>query len=95
MVEVSQLLVGIGVGGIVVALIGAVVNRRKLSADTAQVLSHTALELVLPLKERIAELESKIDELEVKVSDTLQQLDACQDSNARKDALIAELTRGA
>jgi hypothetical protein len=48
-----------GTGGVVAA--GAVlVQRRKLKADTADVLTDTALTLVKPLRERVAELEIEV-----------------------------------
>lgn len=92
--DVGQLLIGGGVATIAVALIQAIQNRRKLGADAASVLTKAAAELVQPLTDRIHELEGEVDRLRAKVADTVQQLDACQDVNRAKDALIAELTRG-
>lgn len=92
--EWGQLLVGGGVAAVIVAVIQAVVNRRKLGADAASVLTKAAAELVQPLSERIHEMEKEMDLLRAKVRDTVEQLDRCHDLNRAKDALIAELARG-
>lgn len=92
--ELGELLIGGGIGGVVVTAIQAMVNRRKLGADTASVLTKAAAELVQPLRDRIHELEAEVEELRARVKQTVEQLDACHDINRAKDDLIAELTRG-
>lgn len=91
--ELGDLLIGGGGGAIVLALVQALLNRRKLGADTASVLTKAAAELVQPLRERIHELEAEVDELRARVRSTVDQLDRCHDVNRAKDDLIAELTR--
>lgn len=91
--DLGQLLIGGGFGAILVALVQALFNRRKLGADTAAVLSETALELVQPLRSEIKTLRAEIVELRARVQETTQDLDACKASNRVKDALISELTR--
>lgn len=91
--ELGDLLIGSGAGAILLALVQAMLNRRKLGADTASVLTKAAAELVQPLRERIHELEGEVEELRARVRSTVEQLDKCQDINRAKDALISELTR--
>lgn len=93
--NVGDLLIGSGLGGIALSAVQAVINRKKLGADTASVLTKAAAELVQPLSDRIHELEGEVDRLRALVRTTVEQLDACHDVNRTKDALIAELTRGA
>lgn len=88
---VADLLIGAGAGSIIVAIVNALINRRKLGADTASVLSKAAIELVQPLRDRIHELEAEVDALRTKVKDTVDQLDACQASNRAKDRELATL----
>ena len=97
---IGELLVGGGVGAVVLAFVQAVINRRKLGADTAAVLTKAAAELVQPLRERIHELEDEVEKLRDQVKETVAQLrdnqtelDKCHDINRAKDALISELTR--
>lgn len=102
-----EIIVGVGIGGIIVALIQAVVARRKLAADTdkagaeaSSVIAATALSLVTPLKNRIQELEEQLDRVSAKARTLEDQLDAAhareaagQAREAAKDALISQLTR--
>lgn len=88
---IADLLIGAGAGSIIVAVVNAFINRRKLGADTASVLSKAAIDLVQPLRDRIHELEAEVDELRTKVKDTVDQLDACQASNRAKDRELATL----
>lgn len=89
--DVGELLIGLGGGGVVGTAISAVLQRRKLGADTAAVLSKTALELVEPLKERIDELQDEVDTLRTKVRETTQELDDCRAESRAKDHRIREL----
>ena len=67
-----------GTGGVVAA--GAVlVQRRKLKADTADVLTDTALTLVKPLRERVAELETEADDARRKVAQANGELERLRD----------------
>lgn len=91
--ELGDLLIGGGGGAIVLALVQALLNRKKLGADTASVLTKAAAELVQPLRDRIHELEAEVDELRARVKNTVAELDQCHDRERAKDALIAELTR--
>lgn len=93
--QLGDLLIGSGAGAILLSLVQALLNRRKLGADTASVLTKAAAELVQPLRERIRELEGEVDELRARVRSTVEQLDRAQDRERAKDALIAELTRAA
>ncbi len=63
--ELATTVVGVlgtlsGVG----ALVGVLINRRKLRADAADVLTDTALTLVEPLQKRVRQLEDRVEELE-------------------------------
>lgn len=92
-IDIGQLLIGGGIASIVVTVIRAVVNRRKLGADTASVLTKAAGELVGPLMERMHELEDEVDVLRRKVRETTRELEDCHLLIRAKDALITELTR--
>lgn len=98
--DIGDLLIGSGIGGILLSAVQAVINRKKLGAETASVLTKAAAELVKPLSDRIHELEDEVKKLRTQVRETVDQLehassqlDQCQDRERAKDALIAELTR--
>jgi outer membrane murein-binding lipoprotein Lpp len=91
--DIGQILVGLGGGGILASAVNALLNRRKLGADTASVLSKAAANLVQPLSDQIDRLEAKVKALEGRVTSLTDELDAAHDSNRAKDSLIAELTR--
>lgn len=92
--DVGQLLVGLGGGGILASAVNALLNRRKLGADTASVLSAASINLVKPLSDQIDRLERKVKALEDRLAAMTSELDAAHDSNRAKDSLIADLTRG-
>ncbi len=48
----------------IAALVGVLVNRKKLRADAADVITDTALTLVEPLQKRVRQLEDRVEELE-------------------------------
>lgn len=89
--DLGQILVGCGVGAVVVAIVNAFVSRRKLGADTAQVLSKTALELVQPLRDRIHELEDEVSALRAQVRAATTELRACHQQLEARDATIRQL----
>jgi len=100
-VNIADLLVGSGIGGILLAIVQAVVQRRKLGADTAKtdadatsVLTAAAVALVAPLNAQIKGLEEQLDRVKTKTNELEAQLDASHARESAKDALIAELTRG-
>lgn len=92
--EIGNWLIGGGIGVVLVALIEAIRNRRKLGADTVSVLTKAASELVQPLTDRMHELDSEVDRLKSKVQGISAQLDRCRELNRAKDIRIAELLRG-
>ncbi|TFV90378.1 hypothetical protein [Blastococcus sp. CT_GayMR16] len=65
----------------------------KTDADTADILSKTALALVEPLGKRIKELEEQLDRVQQKAESLEQQLDECRTSNRAKDEQIWMLRR--
>ena len=93
-------LLGAGIGAILLAVVQAFFNRRKLAADTdkagaeaTSVLTAAALTLVQPLNDRIHELEGKLqaaddqmDRITVKAKFLEEALDA---SRAREEAGLA------
>lgn len=93
--DVGQMLVGGGIGAIVLAAVQAWINRKKMGADTAAVLTKAATELVQPLMDRIHELEAQVNKLTDRATQAVNRLDECQERCRAKDALISELTRGA
>jgi type II secretory pathway component PulM len=80
--DVGQILIGCGLGAVLVAVINAFVQKRKLGADTAQVLSKTALELVQPLRDRIHELEDEVVALRAQVREATTELRSCRQLRA-------------
>lgn len=91
--DLGSALAGTGVGTIAVGIINFVVNRRKLGADTASVLTAAAVELVEPLRAQIKELRAEVVHLKQQVATAVAELDACHDLNRHKDDLIAAFTR--
>jgi DNA helicase IV len=92
--DVGQILLATGGGGILASAVNALLNRRKLGADTASVLSKAATNLVQPLSDQIDRLEKKVTALEGRVTSLTNELDQAHDLLRDKDGLIAELTRG-
>lgn len=91
--DLGPVLLGGGGGTILATLANFLVNRRKLGADTASVLSKAATNLVQPLSDQIDRLEKKVAELERRLDLAMAELDAAHDLNRHKDDLIAALTR--
>lgn len=88
--DLGELLIGLGAGGVLVAALQAFISRRKLGADTAAVLSKTAIDLVKPLSDRIHELEEEVEMLRTKVRAAAQELDDCRTASRTKDYRIRE-----
>lgn len=91
--DVGGIVTGIGGGTVLTAFAGFFFNRRKLSADTASVLSQAATNLVQPLSDQIDRLEKKVKELEARVASMSADLDTAHDMLRTKDDLIAAMTR--
>ena len=96
--SVADVLIGFGVGSIVVALIQAVVARRKLAADTdkagaeaTSVLTAAALTLVQPLERRIHELTTEVAGLQEQVRTITADLTAARAANQSKDIELEQL----
>jgi hypothetical protein len=92
MMDLGSTLFGTGVTAIALGVFNFFTQRRKLGADTAAVLTETAMELIPPLRAEIKELRSEILELRKQVRAITADLDACYDLNRHKDDLIAALT---
>jgi len=93
-------LLGAGLGAILLAVVQAFFNRRKLAADTdkagaeaTSVLTAAALTLVQPLEHRISELTTEASELRTEVSQlraaVRQATDDLAASHAREEAGLA------
>lgn len=67
MTDLASLLVGGGIASVIVALIGAIVNRRLNSANYAEVVSRISVELAEQVDKKNEKLESKVDSLELSV----------------------------
>jgi hypothetical protein len=91
--DIGSLLVGGGGVTVIVTGVQVLVNRRKLGADTASVLSKAATNLVQPLSDQIDRLEKKVKDLEDRVASMTVELDAAHDLNRHKDDLLAAFTR--
>lgn len=85
----GSLLLSGGFGAVLATIVAAVINRRKLGADTASILSKTAIELVQPLRDRVKELEEQLDRVGAKATALERALDDCRDNNRRKDDELA------
>jgi outer membrane murein-binding lipoprotein Lpp len=98
--DIGSTLLGGGGATILVTLVTTLVNRRKLGADTASVLTKAASGLVQDLSEQIDRLSAKVLALEAKVEglekrekSLTAELDASHDLNRHKDDLIAAMVR--
>lgn len=91
MTDLASLLVGGGIASVIVALIGAIVNRRLNSANYAEVVSRISVELAEQVDKQNEKLESKVDSLELSVDglkDRVGELtDALRMAISRLDAL--------
>lgn len=89
--DLASLLVGGGIASVVVALIGAVVNRKLNSANYAEVISRISSDFARRVDEKNEELERKVDALELSVDglkDRVNELtDALRTAISRLDAL--------
>lgn len=74
--------VALGLGAVLVETVRAIVNRRKLGADYADVISKAAVGLLEPLQERIKELEEQVEVLEIKLYSANTALEAAKDDLA-------------
>jgi TolA-binding protein len=100
--DVGTLLLGGGAATVVSTAISALINRRKLGADTAAVLSKAATDLVeaqaeivvKPLRERIRELEKEVEVLRGRVREAAAELDQCHTALRHRDEEIALLRDG-
>jgi peptidoglycan hydrolase CwlO-like protein len=99
--DVGTLLLGGGAATVLTTVISALLNRRKLGADTAAVLSKAAADLVetqaesivKPLRERIRELERQVETLAGRVREATAELDLCHTTLRDRDEEIATLRR--
>lgn len=98
--ELAKWLMAGGGGAILGSIVQAIVNRRKLGAetesaeaDTAAVISKTALQLLQPLRDQVRDLTEQLDRVKGKAEDLEQRLDDCKRSNRVKDDQIYELRR--
>jgi TolA-binding protein len=94
--DVGTLLLGGGAATVVSTAISALINRRKLGADTAAVdLVEAQAEIVVkPLRERIRELEKEVEVLRGRVREAAAELDQCHTALRHRDEEIALLRDG-
>jgi tetrahydromethanopterin S-methyltransferase subunit B len=79
--EVLKWVVAVGLGGVIVEVIRVATQRKKMSADAAQVITQAAAALVTPMQARITQLEplvEKVSRLEALVDSLTRELDRCQ-----------------
>jgi molecular chaperone GrpE (heat shock protein) len=67
--NLTQLLLAGGLGGLVIEAFRAVVQRKKMGADYAEVISQSAINLLNPLERRIKELESELAATQQELAD--------------------------
>lgn len=82
----AAILVGLGLGGVVVEIVRSILHRKGMDASAAKSVTETALSLVAPLKERIAELEKELTTTEERASELDTDLKAAT-------ATVVRLTR--
>jgi hypothetical protein len=83
-------LVGLGAGAILVEALRSFVQRKKMGADYADVISASAVRLLAPLEARIKDLESKVLTLESDLNEARKALNhAVEDANHERALRIA------
>lgn len=82
----AAILVGLGLGGVVVEIVRSVLHRKGMDASAAKSVTETALSLVAPLKERVAELEKELSATEERAGELAADLKAAT-------ATVVHLTR--
>lgn len=91
--DVGSILIGSGFSAILLAIVQAFINRRKLGADTVAVLSDTARELVQPLRDRVHEMAEEERRLRHRVEDLeadLRWLRAERADQIRRDIALQD-----
>ncbi|MFI7073550.1 hypothetical protein [Micromonospora sediminicola] len=81
-----------GAGG-VAALVATIMQRKKIKADAADVITDTALTLVEPLRARVTELEVEVKGARTQVNAAREQAEAAQSEIGDLRATVRELTR--
>lgn len=86
-------LVGVlgGAGGLA-ALTATVLQRKKIKADAADVITDTALTLVEPLRARVTELETEVSGTRRQVADTRENLEAANGELREMRTTVREMT---
>lgn len=75
MIPLLQLLSAGGLGSILMALLKALLGRRKAQVDSAEVVQGMALALISPFEKRLKEAEQEVDTLRQKIRDLNVELD--------------------
>ena len=63
-----------GLGAVVLEIVRSAFQRRKMGADTAEVISRSALALLAPLEKRIEDLTHELEEARTELATTRQEL---------------------
>ena len=99
--DVLQWVVGVGVGAILVELIRSFVQRKKMGADAAKVITDAATVLLEPLQRRVRELEEEVDktrkqltEAREEVAEATEALQAAHREVVRLRDLLSEKEKG-
>lgn len=90
-VAVAAILTALGIGSIVTAFVTGVFGRKKGRAETADILTEAARELVAPLLDRVREQETENKRLRHRIEDMesdLRWLRAERGDQIRRDALM-------
>lgn len=88
---VAAILTALGIGSVITAFVTGVFGRRKNRADTAEVLTGAARELVAPLLDRVREQETENKRLRHRIEDMesdLRWLRAERGDQIRRDTLM-------
>lgn len=72
--RVIDWLLALSIGGILVELLRAVIHRKKMNADYADVIAASAIRLLGPLEERIKSLETELRNTKRTLAETKHEL---------------------
>jgi hypothetical protein len=89
--QVVQLLLALGVGGLLVEAVRALVQRRKMNADVADRLTNTALVLLAPLERRVHAADAEAERMREALTKAHTELEAMRQELRACRRMIAKL----
>jgi predicted nucleic acid-binding Zn-ribbon protein len=82
--EIPQVLLGSGLAAVIVAVLNAIIQRRKISADTTKVLSDVSVGMLGPLRGELERLHADLAAAEEEVDHLRQELRKLADELRRE-----------